>query len=268
MSGARHIRLHCQGQGPCLLFLHGWTMAGDIFAGSFERLSDRFTCLAPDLPGHGGTTGFSPTVPGAADMLAALLADEGLEEVTLVGWSLGALVGWQHLAGRGTGPVRAMISLDMSPRPQNDAGWALGLRGQDADALREKSRRFRADWPRAAQSIARNMFAEPEGAEGLSVDQAAARIAAQPAGVMADFWDSLIACDLRAAVQALPVPLLAIHGAQSRAYPSDTSAWLAENAPRGHQLVLPGVGHAPLLEAPETTCAAIADFAQSHRIGR
>jgi len=261
VSVRRHIHIHRRGAGPALVFLHGWTMAGDIFADAFARLSTDFTCLAPDLPGHGQTAGFAPTVQDAADMLAEMLQAEGLSDVTLVGWSLGALVGWQYLDAHGGARVRAMISLDMSPCPLNGDDWDLGLRGQTADEGRAKSGWFHDDWPRAARAVARTMFADKQGAPGFSVEEAEARIAAQPGPVMARFWESLVECDLRATVQALPVPLLAIHGAKSRVYPPETADWLARHAPRGTALVLPGAGHSPILETPQPCCDAIARFA-------
>ncbi|MCC5970308.1 MAG: alpha/beta hydrolase [Pararhodobacter sp.] len=255
------IHIHRQGAGPVLVFLHGWTMAGDIFADAFARLGGQFTCLAPDLPGHGRSAGFSATVEGAAEMLDTLLREDDLREVTLVGWSLGALVGWEYLARFGDTRVRAMVSIDMSPRPLNGDDWDLGLSGQTADEALAKTGWFRDDWPRAARAIARTMFAGTGGAPGLSVAQAEARINAQPAPVMAEFWESLVACDHRTCVRALSVPLLAIHGAQSRVYPPQTADWLARNAPKGTALVLPGAGHAPILEQPGPSCAAIARFA-------
>lgn len=261
-----NIHIQRRGAGPVLVFLHGWTMAGDIFADAFERLSTDFTCIAPDLPGHGQTEGFAPTVAGAADMLDHLLRHEGLEDVTLVGWSLGALVGWRYLGLHGAARVRAMISLDMSPCPLNHPGWDLGLRGQSAADGRAKTGWFRDDWPRAARAIARTMFAGSEGTALLSAEAAEARIARQPGPVMAGFWESLIECDLRTTIQALPVPLLAIHGAQSRVYPTQTADWLASAAPRGAALVLPGTGHALILEAPQACCDAIARFATNPMI--
>lgn len=256
-----HVHIHRAGTGPALVFLHGWTMAGDIFADAFARLAADFTCLAPDLPGHGGTRGFAASVDGAVEMLDHMLELEGLADVTLVGWSLGALVGWQYLDSHGAGRVRAMVSLDMSPRPLDAPGWDLGLRGQTAAEARAKTGWFRSDWPRPARAIARTMFAGPEGAPGLGAGQAEARISARPGPVMADIWASLIECDLRDAIARLPVPLLAIHGAQSRVYPAATAGWLARHAPRGCALILPGAGHAPLLEAPRETCEAIRRFA-------
>ena len=242
-----------------MVFLHGWTMTGGIFAPAFDRLADDFDCIAPDLPGHGRSTGLPATVAGGAAMLGDLLAD--LEGATLVGWSLGALVAWAHLDAAGAGRVRAMVSLDMSPRPLPAPGWELHLRGQTAEAARAKTAWFRQDWPAAASAIAATMFAGPSGAPALSVEAARARIAAQDADTMADFWASLVEADLRAAIARLPVPLLAIHGAESRVYPPETAEWLAATAPHGQALVIAGAGHAPHLEAPDSVCAAIARFA-------
>lgn len=248
------------------MFLHGWTMEGDIFAPAFDRLSDRFACLAPDLPGHGRSTGYPATVAGGAAMLDDLLRAERLEGAVLIGWSLGALIGWTHLAGATEGRIRAMVSLDMSPRPLPAADWGLGLRGQSAADARAKAGWFRRDWPAAAGAIARTMFASAEGAPALSVAAARTRIEAQDAATMAGYWDSLVETDLRAAIARLPVPLLAVHGAESRVYPPETADWLARHAPVGRSLVIPGAGHAPHLEATDAICAAIAGFAADEAI--
>jgi pimeloyl-ACP methyl ester carboxylesterase len=167
------------------------------------------------------------------------------------------------LDAAGAGRVRAMVSLDMSPRPLPAPDWDLGLGGQTAEAARAKSGWFRRDWPAAAGAIARTMFASADGAPSLSVEAARARIAAQDGGTMAAFWESLVEADLRAAVVRLPVPLLAIHGAESRVYPPATARWLADHAPSGEALVVAGAGHAPHLEAADAVCAAIARVASN-----
>ena len=111
MNVGQHVHIHRAGTGPALVFLHGWTLAGDIFTDAFARLAADFTCLAPDLPGHGATRGFAASVEGAAAMLDHMLDHEGLADVTLVGWSLGALVGWHYLDSHGARRVRAMSAL-------------------------------------------------------------------------------------------------------------------------------------------------------------
>ncbi|MCC0075535.1 MAG: alpha/beta fold hydrolase [Rhodobacter sp.] len=102
------------GEGPPVVALHGWTMRGRIWEPVARRLDA--TVHAPDLPGHGATTGYAPDIAGGVVLLGDYLAAHDLHDVTLVGWSLGALIGWAYLQG-GSGRVARMVSLDMSPRP-------------------------------------------------------------------------------------------------------------------------------------------------------
>ncbi|MFP4274095.1 MAG: alpha/beta fold hydrolase, partial [Paracoccaceae bacterium] len=143
-----------EGCGPAILFLHGWTLRGAVFADQVARLRGRFRCLAPDLPGHGAARALSPDLDSMAGAVADLVAARGLSEVTLVGWSMGAAVGWRWLAD-GRAPVRAMLSVEMGPRLVNGPGWTLGLMAPPAGPAA-----LEADWPGAARTIARAMFAQ------------------------------------------------------------------------------------------------------------
>lgn len=248
------VRIQGPEGAPPVILLHGWTMTGGIWAAVAERLCAR--SYAPDLPAHGGTTGYAPSVEGGVAQLGDLIAEQGIRNATLVGWSLGALIGWHYLAGGGTGIAR-MVSLDMSPCPLPAPGWAFPMRGQSAEKAARSAARFRADWPGAARAIAQGMFARPDSAPPR-IEQG---IRAQEPEAMARFWESLVAVDLRAAIPALDLPLLAIHGAESRVYAPETGAWIAGAAKRGSVTVLPGCGHAPNLEDPVTVAEAIAGFA-------
>jgi len=247
------------GDGPPVILLHGWTMTGAIWAPVAELLGA--PCLAPDLPAHGAAQGYAPGVDGGVAQLGDLIERHGIEGATLVGWSLGALIGWSYLAEGGAGVAR-MVSIDMSPCPLPAPGWAYPMRGQSAEKAARGAQRFRADWPGAARAIAQGMFARPEGCPLMPSAAAEAIIRTQDPEAMALFWESLVAADLRRAIPALSVPLLAIHGAESRVYAPDTGRWIADHAARGTVRVLPGCGHAPNLEAPDAVAEAIAAFAR------
>ncbi len=41
------------GQGPALIFLHGYTQTSRMWRPLIDKLKDKFTVIAPDLPGIG-----------------------------------------------------------------------------------------------------------------------------------------------------------------------------------------------------------------------
>ncbi|PWE31636.1 hypothetical protein C4N9_01075 [Pararhodobacter marinus] len=254
------IALHRWGTdrtGAPVILLHGWTMSGDIWAPLAQALPA--PCLAPDLPGHGASTAYPATVEGGVAQLGDLIAANGLRDATLVGWSLGALIGWHYLDRGGPGIAR-MVSVDMSPCPLPAPGWNFPMRNQSAGKAARAAARFEQDWPRAARAIAQTMFARPQGCTAMSAGRAEARIRARDPATMARFWTSLTRTDLRDAITRLPVPLLALHGAKSRVYAPATGDWLACTAPDGRNRTLADCGHAPVLETPGATAGIIAEF--------
>ncbi len=258
------------GSGPAIVLLHGWTSEGAAFEGQMARLSDRFRCIAPDLPGHGRARGMTPGIAESAAAVAALLEALAVENATLVGWSMGAAVGWRLLSGFDAGRrVARMMSVDMSPKVPNGPGWTLGMKGQDAASCAGLAARVRLGWEGGlAEAIAAGMFAEidpesaPEPPETAALHaEAAETVRAQEPERMARAWESLIAEDAREAVASCPVPLLAVRGARSRVYPPETADWIARTAPRGTRRDFPRSGHAPHLEEPDAFAATLAAFA-------
>lgn len=82
------------GQGPALLFLHGWGLADRSFAASLSRLiAAGLKVYAPALPGFGGTEDLPAderTLAGYAGWVSAFAKEAGLTEpVTMVGYSFG-----------------------------------------------------------------------------------------------------------------------------------------------------------------------------------
>jgi len=84
-------RLQCfdRGEGPVLVFAHGWLANANLWRDVVERLADRFRCLALDLPlgSHrvpmDADADLSPA--GCGEIIAGALAALDLREVTLVG---------------------------------------------------------------------------------------------------------------------------------------------------------------------------------------
>ncbi|RBI85514.1 alpha/beta hydrolase [Rhodosalinus halophilus] len=243
------------GEGPAILFLHGWTMRGAVFDDQIARLSGRFRCLAPDLPGHGGARERPGGIGAAADALARLLDARGLDRVTLVGWSMGAAVAWRLGARHGSERIAAMLSVEMGPRLRNGPDWRLGLRQQEGAPLPVPG-----DWAAGADAIARSMFAP--GAPDALVERAARWVRDNDGAAMAALWRELLAMDAREDLAALSgVPLTAAYGARSRVYPPETAHWVAQAVPGGRVHRFARSGHSPHLEEPEAFAALVARIA-------
>jgi len=83
------IRYREAGQGPTVVFVHGYLVDGRLWDGVVDRLADRFRCIAPDWPLGAQQVAMNPdadlTPPGVAATIAAFLAALELEDVTIVG---------------------------------------------------------------------------------------------------------------------------------------------------------------------------------------
>lgn len=108
-------------QSKTIIFLHGWTMNGSAFDQQIELLGDEFQCFAPDLPGHGSSAHLTASIDASADFLRDLINNNGLNDVLLVGWSMGAAIAWNYLRRFGSTKVAGLITVDMSQRSSTKA---------------------------------------------------------------------------------------------------------------------------------------------------
>jgi lipase len=106
------------GDGPAVLALHGLTSTSEVWRALAEaRPGTRI--VAPDLPGRGGSVHVR-VGPGLAGHAAAVvrLADElDLDDVTVIGHSMGAFLGPLVAAGLGR-RVRKVVLLDGGVAPE------------------------------------------------------------------------------------------------------------------------------------------------------
>jgi magnesium chelatase accessory protein len=119
------VRWHVQqaGQGPVVLLLHGSGASSHSWADVLPILARRATVVAPDLPGHGFSTGADDhgyTLTGVADSLEALLARLALGPVAVVaGHSAGAALAIRWALETGRAPSALVgFAPSLVPPPQ------------------------------------------------------------------------------------------------------------------------------------------------------
>lgn len=94
VGGGVRLAARSLGEGPPVLLIHGWSLAGEVWDRQMRVLADAGRqAIALDLRGHG--TSDAPRdgydVAQLATDAAAVLRAYGAESATVVGWSLGGL---------------------------------------------------------------------------------------------------------------------------------------------------------------------------------
>jgi pimeloyl-ACP methyl ester carboxylesterase len=83
------LRYFRRGEGPVVVFAHGWLANANLWRKVIDRLAERFTCIALDLPFGAHRLAMDPDADlspaGCGGLIASALATLGLFDVTLVG---------------------------------------------------------------------------------------------------------------------------------------------------------------------------------------
>ncbi len=92
------VSYRLEGDGPLVVLVHGMAGSHATWDLTFDRLAERFTVLAPDLPGHGRSAKPADadySLGSFASVVRDLMLTLGYEHGTIVGQSLGGGVAMQ-----------------------------------------------------------------------------------------------------------------------------------------------------------------------------
>lgn len=244
-ADGRATTYEVDGAGPPLVLLHGATGSGrDHFALLWPLLAAGFRCYMPDARGHGGTAWDPAEDWTTADLVAdldAFVDAVGLDTFHLLGYSLGGMTAL-HYAARFPDRIRTLVAISIGTErePRLTVGRAL----MDPDRIERED----PGW--AAGLAARHDPAHGPGGWLRLLDAIVADIAAQPL---------LAAHDLR----AIDAPTLVVAGDRDPFVPIAQASALARQVQDGRLLILPDVGHDPLVVHLPPLEAALSEFYRS-----
>nr|UXE44606.1 AB hydrolase superfamily protein YdjP [uncultured bacterium] len=249
------VRLHLEvaGSGPPVVLLPGYGAPARSWALQVDALRDRFTVVSVDRRSHGLSErpAFGQRMSRHGKDVADLLDALDLDDVLLVGSSMGSNVALAYVDLFGCRRLRGLVLVDQTPKMVNEDGWELGFVG----LTRENVDGWIAAFPMAVSPF--HTAPPPEVlalmAEGppFSVDDTRA--------LLRDHTEA----DWRDVLPRTTVPVTAIAGRHSPVWPWESSAWMADAAPDGRLVVLDGSGHAPMVEEPEAFNAALVEAASA-----
>jgi pimeloyl-ACP methyl ester carboxylesterase len=245
--GPFEVRVWAEGSGSPVVYMHGYERhpGGASF---LTRLAQNHRVVAPEFPGYGKSTGFEEfqDIHDAALFYRSLIESLGLTDVTLIGHSLGGMIG-AEVAIVAPHLVSKLILVDafgiwIDDQPSLDPFGA-------ADAVAA------AKWAGEAPEQPPTIF-EPEPDD----PHAAMLFEVQNQAVATKFMWPIADRGLRRRAKYISQPTLVINGAQDGLVTPAYAEELASLIPNASTKIIDGAGHYPQIEQEDAFTEAVEGF--------
>jgi pimeloyl-ACP methyl ester carboxylesterase len=249
------------GQGPPILFVHGFPLDHTMWRHQIAELSRDYRCLAPDLRGFGRSRVTKGTVPMEqfADDLGALLDALGVTEpVVLCGLSMGGYIAWPFVR-RHAARLRALILCDTRAVPDS------------ADAAANR-RKLAEDVVRLGPELVANAMLPrllaPDSVhqqQQLKDDLRSVILATNPHGIAAASLGMAERGDARPLLPTIACPTLVLVGEHDVISSPTEMREIADTIPAAVFQIIPRAGHMAPLEQPAPVNQILREFLKTVR---
>ncbi len=253
-AGEVRIAYEREGEGPPLLLMHGAEASRQMFTALVPLLAPHFSVIAYDQRDCGETEGpeRASTLADLAGDARQLIAALGFDRAHVFGSSFGGRVA-QALALLHPGAVDHLVLGSTWPLPK-----AYQEVCPDAPRLAE----LRHGLPATAEELATWFFPEPFLAQRPELRQMFA--AARPGSAKSARRMATVQTAIERDVADIAAPTLVLAGAADRVVPAGVTLSIADRIRGAEAVLLPGVGHATALQAPELLAQHIVRFLKPH----
>ena len=257
-------RLHFLEWGPAdapvVLILHGFTGHAWQSDHPAQVLTPRYRVLALDQRGHGDSDRAEVygSVPMAADVIGFLDA-LGVEQVALVGHSLGGIVG-TCVTALHPERVTKLVLGDIGPEfaPEGVARIQRNVAERDVFISVNDAVTAQAELNPTADPVALRLRVEHN-----LVEQADGRLTWKYDVALRDgtaVYENYSADEQWAFFAGIAVPVLILRGQLSDILSPDIAARMLAANPNASLMTLPGSGHSIATDVPDLVAAALVDF--------
>lgn len=249
------------------LLIHGWSSSSYALSPLTALLSQRFYCIAVDLPGYGKSPRLPErtTIPAYAELLADLLEAISDGPVVLVGHSMGGMISLTMalrypalvermvlLSPTITGVLSTFVNLAVSPITLLER---FGLTSMIVSIV-ERSFVGITDRIMRPASFAERTDITEQDYFRLRAD---ARRPGQ-GKVRAECYRAMRENNLAGQLSQIEIPSLVIWGAEDNTVPLRDAGVIADEWPYADLRILPKAGHWPHFEALDTTRRLVASY--------
>ena len=237
------------GDGPAIIWSHGFLMDHTMFDAQVEALSGDYRCIAWDERGFGATPATAPfTYWDGADDAVALLDHLGIDQAVFAGMSQGGFISLRAALAH-PDRVRGLVLID------TQAGTEAA---ENIEAYGGMLQHWLSDAPlgEIGEFVAGLILGDPDlAATWIPIwEERRSEMNEHPGNCLLD------RDDITDRLGEIGVPALVVHGDADAAIPLELGQVLADSIPTATIAVMPGGSHAANMTHPTQTNEAIASF--------
>ncbi len=248
------------GSGQPVVFLHGAWAGCRYFERQLTGLASEYHTVAFDFRGHGRSekTAVGHTIEQYARDVDSVLGSLGLDDVVLVGWSLGAIVSWEYVDLFGTDNVQALVDVDMEPSPMQRDDNEYGT--YTVAGLQELNREIQSNTDSVIEGSIEQLLKDTPSREvrNLMYDE----MSRTPPSIKSAMLLELL-CDYRDILPNVDVPTLVCAGADEKWRSVAAVEYATELIPDTSFELFEESGHCLTIEEPERFNRVASEFVES-----
>ena len=252
-SGETHYEI--EGTGAPLVLVHGLGMRREMWAPLIPALAERHMVVTYDLAGHARSRPAADpvTLASFSSQLHRFLDELGIAKAALAGFSLGGMIVRRFAINH---PDRTSALVVLNSAHDRSEVERTAVERRVAQAAKEG--------PEATIDAAIERWFTPDyrAAHPDAIAEVRSCILANDRTVYPKSYRVLAEGDaeIAAAISALSVPFLAMTSEEDHGNSPDMARRMAAIVPDGEVIVVPGLRHMGIWEAPETFTGAMLDF--------
>ena len=243
------------GKGSPVIFLHGWSASAKDWLPFASALADQHEVICWDARGHGGHSlppGSSTHIQDMAADLQQLIQHHDLNNVLLVGHSMGALTLWQYIRDFGCDRLSGVCIIDQSPKLLTDDQWQNGIYGHfDQTDNQRLIDLLRKDFAEGLLQLVANGYNrksyENYTRNSRGFQQMREHLETLDGEPLVRCWESLTAADYRDVLPQITIPALLIYGDESQFYGPAVAEYVRDAIPDTELHIYENSDHSPQL---------------------
>lgn len=239
------------GKGPALVLLHGFVGGSGYWLAQQADMKDHFELISFDLPGFAGSANVPApdSLSGYAQVVVDELAEMGISEFALLGFSMGGMIA-QQLVHDHPEKVTSLIlygSSAVGDLPHRFESWQASIDRLESQGVEATTDKTVATW--FLDGVNHPFYKVCRDACSGAKKESCIRVMRAMQGWSSKSW-----------MNAIAVPTLVIVGDKDRSTKPSDSVVLWEGIPGAEFCVLPNCAHGAHLENPSLFNRIVSDF--------